>query len=75
MGVRVRTQCPGPEVLSYIEILRNCGFLVGNREVSTFFQQLDLGLRRDFTPRVSRPDKTNAPPGADFFDFSLRVQL
>ena len=30
------------------------------------FQQPDLGLRWDFTPRVSRPDKTNPPPGADF---------
>ena len=31
-----------------------------------FFEQLDLGLRWDFTPRVSRPDKTNPAPGADF---------
>ncbi len=31
-----------------------------------FFQQPDLGLWWDFTPRVSRPDKTNPPPGADF---------
>ena len=38
-------------------------FLVENREVTTLFQQPDLGLRWDFAPRVSRPDKTNLPPG------------
>ena len=37
-----------------------------SRSVNMFFQQPDLGPRRDFTPRVSRPDKTNPPPGADF---------
>ena len=37
-----------------------------SRSVNNFFQRPDLGLRWDFTPRVSRPDKTNPPPGADF---------
>ena len=37
-----------------------------SRSVNNFFQQPDLGLRWDFTPRVSPPDKTNPPPGADF---------
>ena len=54
-------------------IITKNGFLIENREVSTFFQQPNLGLRWDFTPRVSRPDKTNPPPGADFVNFTLRV--
>ena len=37
-----------------------------SRSVNNFFKQPDLGLRWDFTLRVSRPDKTNPPPGADF---------
>jgi len=37
-----------------------------SRSVSSFFKQPDLGLRWDFTPRVSRPDKTKPTPGADF---------
>ena len=36
-----------------------------SRSVNIFVQQPDLGLRWDFTPWVSRPDKTNesTPPG------------
>ena len=37
-----------------------------SRSVNNSFKQPGLGLRWDFTPWVSRPDKTNPPPGADF---------
>ena len=39
------------------------------------FQQPDLGLRWNFTPRFSRPDKTSPPPSGRFLNFTLRVQL
>ena len=31
-----------------------------------FFQSTKFGTSMGFPPRVSRPDKTNPPPGADF---------
>ena len=39
-----------------------------SRSVNKFFQQPDLGHRWDFTPQVSRPDKTNPPPRGRFLN-------
>ena len=47
-------------------ILQKFGFLVENREVSTFFPAAGFGTSMGFHPRVNRPDKTNPPPEADF---------
>ena len=36
-----------------------------SRSVNNFLQRLVFGLRGDFSPRGSRPDKMKPPPGAD----------
>ena len=37
-----------------------------SRSVNNLLQQSDSGRRWDSTPRVSRPEKVNPPPRADF---------
>ena len=46
-------------------LLQYFGFMVEIREVSTLFPAAEFWILWDSTPRVSRPDKTNPPPGAD----------
>ena len=50
------------DLLSILGIFKND---LKSRSVNNSFKQSDLGLRW-VSPRVSRQDKTNPPPGTDF---------